>query len=158
MNVVGDILNDMTITLDSVLREMLREVVRDEVSAALREFKETQSAAPVRSQEEKYLTAPQAAELAGVSPATVRSWAQRGELLSCYAGRLLRIKDSDLRAYLERPRKASSERSPHDDDAMVDEILREEASRCVGCGHLQKLHQGIQCSARNCKCKCWTQK
>jgi len=46
------------------------------------------------------LTTEQAAELAGVTPKTVRAWVEAGDLAATRRGRRLAIKRTDLSAYL----------------------------------------------------------
>jgi excisionase family DNA binding protein len=89
----------------------LREVVREELSVLLR------GDAP---KTDKFMTAEEAAEVAAVDPATVRRWVNRGELPGHYAGRLLRVRLDELRAYLSRDRSTGE---PVDVDRRVAEIL-----------------------------------
>ena len=67
-------------SVDTALRELLREVVRDEVRAALQEFAEELKPRPDPAAAVRYLTADQAANVAGVSPASIRDWVRKGEL------------------------------------------------------------------------------
>jgi excisionase family DNA binding protein len=69
------------------LSDMLRDVVRDEVGS---------SSIP------SYLSTKMAAKIAGVSPATIRSWVKRGELREYWAGNDLRVRLVDIEAYLAR--------------------------------------------------------
>lgn len=106
---------------------------------------------PPRS-EVRYLDAHQAAEIAGVTASSIRDWVRKGEL----RGSLLRIKNADLESFLERALDPIEAAHDVDIDARVAEMLEEERTRCALCDHLQKLHQGMQCSARNCECTAWT--
>jgi excisionase family DNA binding protein len=72
----------------------------------------------------KYLTAEQAADIAGVSPATVRAWARRGTLQGHRAGRLLRVRLDQLEEYLSRDRDDAGDESL--DDARIKKILAAE--------------------------------
>lgn len=110
---------------------------------------------PPRS-EVRYLDAHQAAEIAGVTASSIRDWVLKGELRGSRAGRLLRIKNSDLESFLERALDPIEAAHDVGIDARVAEMLEEERTRCALCDHLQKLHQGMQCSARNCECTAWT--
>lgn len=69
------------------LADMIRDVVRDEVRS---------SAVPT------YLSTKAAAQVADVHPATIRVWVKRGDLREYWAGNDLRIRLSDLEAYLAR--------------------------------------------------------
>tara|TARA_R110002096_G_scaffold259030_1_gene452549 strand:- start:3275 stop:3709 length:435 start_codon:yes stop_codon:yes gene_type:complete len=138
----------MNSSVDFALRELVRDVVREELRVAVRELSQQPQEAP-------YLNAHQAAEIAGVTAATIRDWVRKGELRGSRAGRLLRIKSSDLESFLERALAPVETVQDVDIDARVAEMLEEERTRCASCDHLQKLHQGIQCSARNCECDQW---
>jgi excisionase family DNA binding protein len=89
--------------LDTSLRNVIRDVVKDEVRgvvrAELRAALATSEHAPEPTQ---YLAIARAAEIADVQPATVRAWINRGELPGHRAGRLLRVRMSDLRTFLAR--------------------------------------------------------
>jgi excisionase family DNA binding protein len=50
---------------------------------------------------EKYLSPEEIAEKLGIVPATVREWLRKGELKGLKLGRLWRVKESDLQAFLE---------------------------------------------------------
>ena len=52
-----------------------------------------------------YLTAKEAAKMAGVTPATVRGWLKAGDLAGHGRGRVLRIRRSELEAFLARPKQ-----------------------------------------------------
>jgi excisionase family DNA binding protein len=49
-----------------------------------------------------YLSAEDIAERLSVGSATVRSWLRQGKLKGVRAGRLWRVKESDLQTFLER--------------------------------------------------------
>jgi excisionase family DNA binding protein len=53
----------------------------------------------------KFFTIPEVAECLNVSTRTVRRWIKRGELIAHRLGGLVRIADSDLRAFLTRYRE-----------------------------------------------------
>lgn len=72
------------IDLDA-LREMIREVVRDELAKLQRP--ETGASR---------LTVAEAAELARVTPGCVRRWIRSGRLASTGAGKLLRVQRVDI--------------------------------------------------------------
>jgi excisionase family DNA binding protein len=50
----------------------------------------------------QYLSAEEIAERLNVGPATVRKWLREGKLKGVRAGRLWRVKENDLQAFLER--------------------------------------------------------
>lgn len=56
------------------------------------------------SHQERYLRAEDIAGRLNVSPITVRKWLREGKLKGLRAGRLWRVKESDLQAFLE-PKK-----------------------------------------------------
>src|SRR5262245_21117176 len=90
--------------LDTSLRNVIRDVVKDEVRAVVRE--ELRAVRPALvdpiAAEAEYLTIDRAAEMAGVRPPTVRSWVERGDLPGHRAGRLLRVKSQELQAFMAR--------------------------------------------------------
>ena len=55
------------------------------------------------AEELAYLSAADAARVAGVRVETIRRWVQSRQLRGQWAGRLLRIERSDLQAFLSRP-------------------------------------------------------
>jgi excisionase family DNA binding protein len=146
----------MNSSVDFALRELVRDIVRDELRIAVRELSQQPQVPSLPAAEARYLSAHQAAEIAGVTAATIRDWVRKGELRGSRAGRLLRIKNSDLESYLERALEPTKGAQDLDIDARVAEMLEEERTRCASCDHLQKLHQGMQCSARGCDCRRWT--
>jgi excisionase family DNA binding protein len=77
-------------SLDDSLRELITEVVRDEIKRALAEL----VPAPER------LSTADAAREARVHPRTLRRWIRDGKLRCEHAGREIRIKRSDLNAAL----------------------------------------------------------
>lgn len=93
-------------TLDLRLRQLISEIVRDEVRAAL-----DQAALP---SEAPYMSTREAAELARVTPDTVRRWIAEGQLHAVGAGREIRIKRAELEALMKRGRvkRSSIEQSP----------------------------------------------
>ncbi len=105
-------------SFEDVLREIVRLALHDEVMALLRaELPAALRAAlgpssprsPEAAPTTVYVTAPRAAEIAGVRPATIRSWVVSGELRGHHAGRLLRIRLDELDAYLARQREKAKQ-------------------------------------------------
>lgn len=143
--------------LDYVLREMLREVVRDELQIAMNDLKtELSRLQPPPPQSDRYLSVAQAAELAAVTPETIREWVRKGDLRAGKAGRLVRIRSSDLQAYFERAAEPRDEVTDKDIERMAAEILASAASRCAGCGHVKKMHvNDRRCRAKKCSCPTW---
>jgi len=67
------------------------------------------------SHQERYLGAEDIAQRLNVSPITVRKWLREGRLKGVRAGRLWRVKEGDLQAFLERkgPQQTRAELSNH---------------------------------------------
>jgi excisionase family DNA binding protein len=63
---------------------------------------------------EKYLSPEEIAEALGIVPATVREWLKKGELKGMKLGRLWRVKESDLEAFLESKGITSEKTKPSD--------------------------------------------
>jgi excisionase family DNA binding protein len=93
------------------LRTDLREIIREELAVLIGER------AP---QADRLMSADEAAKVAGVASATVRRWVYRGDLPGHYAGRLLRVRLDELRAFLSRDRSTGE---PVDVDRRVAEIM-----------------------------------
>jgi excisionase family DNA binding protein len=94
-------------TLESDLRELIRDAtklaLRDELPAIIREHLKPLLERQERSAERgEALSTVAVASYAGVSPATVREWVSSGQLRAQRAGRLLRVRRSDLDAFLAR--------------------------------------------------------
>jgi len=51
---------------------------------------------------EKVYTVEQAAELLLVAPYTIRKWLREGKLRGVRAGRMWRVRDSDIQEYLDK--------------------------------------------------------
>ena len=77
--------------LDAHLRELVRAVVREELA------REREAAKPA-----EYLATARAAEMADVAEGTIRRWIREGRLAGYRAGRVVRVKRSDLEALLGR--------------------------------------------------------
>lgn len=117
----GTLAIGQAMSLDAALRDVvraileeLRPVVLEDLRRLLREEHGTH-VPPANSGtgvQEIFVSAARAAEVAGVQPAAVRSWIAHGKLPSHRAGRLIRVRLDDLRAFLSR----SSDRR---DDAEV---------------------------------------
>jgi excisionase family DNA binding protein len=101
----------------------------------------------------RYFSLADAASHISVNPATVRRWISQGHIRCYRAGRLLRVRASELHAYLARDGSREADASQVDIDTMVKRLLAREASRCRQCDHLPKCHRdGGPCSVRRCAC------
>ncbi len=96
--------------------KQLIEMVTDALRTVVRE--EFGRAAPGVAEE--FLSVAQAARLAGIAAGTIRAWMMEGKLRRYHAGRVLRVKRSELEQLLsEPPVKAKvAERSP-EEEALV---------------------------------------
>lgn len=84
--------------LDETIRSIVREVVREELAQR----------GDARPANDCYLPTAEAAALVGVADGTIRRWIRERRLPSHRAGRVLRVRTSDLHELLaggQRPRK-----------------------------------------------------
>lgn len=88
----------------------LRELVRAEVRKAIREELRTGSAAMA-----DYLPVVEAARIAAVAPDTIRIWIGQGRLGRYAAGRELRVKVSELEAFLRSGADGDGALSPEEE-------------------------------------------
>ena len=88
----------MTGQLEAAFRELMRDVVRDEVRSALAESRPRQAATTAPG--EPYLSVANAAKLADLAPNTIRTWIRDGRLPAHRAGRVLRVRRSELESFL----------------------------------------------------------
>lgn len=79
----------MTDPIDA-LRAFIAQVVRDELARQR----------PPAAVADEYLSVARAAAVADVAPGTVRRWIREGRLVGHHAGRVLRVKRTDLEALL----------------------------------------------------------
>jgi len=68
------------------LREMIREVVREEIAAI------------AATKPGEYITTSEAADEWSLHPGSIRRWIRQGRLPACRTGRQIRIKRADLEA------------------------------------------------------------
>lgn len=94
------------------IEDTIREVVRAEVRSALREVFPDRGSAPSPTSDDGYLSIARAAELAEVHPDTVRGWMKEGRLARHQAGRELRVRRSDLHAFLAAAPAAPGQPTP----------------------------------------------
>jgi len=103
----------------SILREEVRAAVREELSALVPELRAS-PAAP-----DDFLSVREAARMAGVCPATVRTWLRSGRLTRYGSARLPRVRRADLLRFLSMPEGTSQDRSIHE---QADSILSRQGS------------------------------
>jgi excisionase family DNA binding protein len=92
----------------------VRDVLRDELARMA-------TNAPQPPPTETYLTVADAATIAGVSAATVRGWMHEGDLPSQRAGRFLRVKRSDLEAFMHGGKSPAADSDDLDD--LAEQLL-----------------------------------
>ncbi len=81
--------------LEDILRNLMRDVVREELSSFAKQ------ATPLRNAtDDVYLSVTKAARVADVAPGTIRAWIRQGRLASKRAGRVLRIGRSELERFM----------------------------------------------------------
>jgi excisionase family DNA binding protein len=86
-------------TLDEVVRQLLRGVVRDAVREELAPLLQ-RNAAPMVGADDGYLSVTKAARIADVAPGTIRAWIRAGRLTAQRAGRVLRISRRELAQFM----------------------------------------------------------
>ena len=84
---------------------------------------------------EKLLTPEEAAERLAVTPRSIRIWLKQGKLKGVRAGRLWRIRERDLEAFLD-PVLHVLETAPDDDEPLTEEDKKAiaEAERAIAQG------------------------
>lgn len=88
-------------SFEATLRDIVREVVRSEIRAALME-QHARSNLRQRSTSDGYFSIAKAAEFADVAPGTLRRWIRSGRLPTLRAGRVYRIARGELVDFLAR--------------------------------------------------------
>ena len=120
-------------SLDGAMRDFIRAVVEElrpavleDLRRLLREERPGQVPPPndPGTIEEVFVSAARAAQIAGVQPAAVRRWIACGELPCHHAGRLLRVRLDELKAFLARPTDKRTDAGAIDLDARARSILR----------------------------------
>jgi excisionase family DNA binding protein len=101
-------------TLDAVLRQLLKEVVREELAA--RDDRRPAAAPPAPVE---FLSIKQAATALSVSPKTIRSWIDAGKLKAANVGRLRRIPRREIERFT-----ANSNTEDATADELATRILR----------------------------------
>lgn len=100
------------------IEDDIRRVVREEVRAAVREALADVGKALTPPVDDGYLSVEKAAELAEVHPDTIRAWIKAGRLVRHQAGRELRVRRSELHAFLACE-KASERATPEAEAAGI---------------------------------------
>lgn len=90
------------VSIESGLRALIAEVVRDELSRALAD----------RDRPDQYLSPRRAAQIADVAPGTIRRWIREGRIAASSAGRAIRVRRSELETFLRSERRAAPDLTP----------------------------------------------
>lgn len=124
--------------LETALRKIVTDVVREELHAAFTHFFNKQSPDTGR----RYVSAAQAAAIAGVSQGIIRVWIRQGRLHEYRAGRVLRISIDEVHAFMEpKPLQPESERMPEElADLHFRRMIEVNKTRCPDCRHLPTWH------------------
>lgn len=101
-------LTSKTSGFDETVRAFVREVVREELAGR----------AATSDDRDRYLATAAAAELAGVAEGTIRRWVREGRVPGHRAGRVLRVRSSDVHRLL-----SSGGRAPRTHAALSPEEL-----------------------------------
>lgn len=88
--------------MQAALRDMIREIVREELKAI-----------PDDKPTAEYVSTAEAAEIAGVTPGTIRRWKDEGKLTPAGAGRELRFLRTEVLARMERANRANARARPN---------------------------------------------
>jgi excisionase family DNA binding protein len=110
----------------------LRDIIRDEVRTAIRQ---ELGKKPVTAGD--YVSVVEAANIASVQGQTIRAWIRSGRLTEYKAGRVLRVRRSELETFLAAaPRPATaSDLSPED---LADMRFRER--QAAACDRRSRVH------------------
>ena len=104
----------------------LREIIRDEIRSTIRQELGKKPAAAG-----EFVSVAEAAQIAAVSAQTIRVWVRAGRLREYKAGRVLRVRRSELEAFLGTgsTQNASARLSPED---LADRRFRERQAKHRG--------------------------
>jgi excisionase family DNA binding protein len=89
--------------------------------------------------EERFLTPEEAAERLSVSPKSVREWLRTRKLKGVKAGRLWRVREDDLKKFLELPESDESERLVPGKEVSREELIariKALKGKYAGSGHI----------------------
>lgn len=112
-------------TLDEAIRITVKQAVAselDDLRQAIASLKASLQTTSAPAAPHDYVDAAEAAAIAGVKAQTVRRWIARGELRAHRAGRLLRVRVDELRAFLAKS-PASGPTEP-DDELLARRLFR----------------------------------
>lgn len=99
--------------------DMVRTLIREELTTLKQELiTEIRRALPTLPNTPEYLTTDEAAELARVTPATIREWIKTGALTERRAGAKLLVKTTELHAFL------AGDLLPDEDEVVARELAR----------------------------------
>jgi excisionase family DNA binding protein len=98
------------------VEEEIREVVRTELRAGLAELRHLLEQRPAG---DRYLSVANAAAHAEVHPDTIRAWLKAGQLPTHHAGRELRVKLSELEAFMAGSRTNGERPSVEEEAAQA---------------------------------------
>ena len=100
------------------IEDTLRTLIREELRAFKQDLLTHLQASQPPTQTREYLTTEEAAELARVTPATIRDWVKSGTLHERRAGQKLLIKTAELHAHL------AGDLVPDEDQVVARELAR----------------------------------
>ncbi|MBC7335362.1 MAG: helix-turn-helix domain-containing protein [Clostridia bacterium] len=91
---------------------------------------------------DRLLTPEEPAERLAVSPKSIREWLRQGKLKGVRAGRLWRIRERDLKAFLD-PVLHALEKAPEDDEPLTEEDRKAvaEAEKAIAQGKTKPWEQ-----------------
>jgi excisionase family DNA binding protein len=89
--------------LEASLRDLIREVVREEIRTALDGQSRRNATSNPDDDGGGYMSLTRAAQLADVAPGTLRRWIREGRLDASRAGRVFRIRRDELERFLANP-------------------------------------------------------
>jgi excisionase family DNA binding protein len=135
--------------LETALRQIISDVVREELRAAFPHSMPRQSA----DARPRYVSPIQAASIANVSTGAIRIWIRQGRLPVFRAGRVIRISLDALHAFLAPKIPNSSRAHEEEADSGLKRMHEENTTRCQNCGHLPMWHARGECRAKKCTCR-----
>jgi hypothetical protein len=104
----------------------LRTIIAQEVGKAIERILGDPPRLPTQS--DQYLPVTDAARIAAVAPATIRTWMDEGRLTRYHAGRVLRVRRSELEA-LMRTGSTKPDGLPLSPEAEADRFLQRRQQR-----------------------------
>lgn len=104
------------------LQEWIRGIVREEVRCAIADLAGPQI----------YLSTSEAAEIARVTPGTIRRWVREGRLQGAGAGRDVRVRREELQGIMAPGRRRAPRRDPQTVDALSLDALSAKIAARLG--------------------------